>query len=50
MCNIKATKAKAHPLQLRQGLIGVWPQAGPEAATEAAAAQPVVAPQLDDPR
>ena len=50
MCSIKATKARAHPLQLRQGLVWVWPEAGPEAAAEAAATPAVVAPQLDDAR
>jgi hypothetical protein len=50
MCSIKATRAGAHPVHLRQGLIWVWPEGGTEAAAEAAATPAVVAPQLDDPR
>lgn len=50
MCSIKATKARSHPLQLRQGLIWVWPEAGAEAAAEAAATPPTVATELEDPR
>lgn len=49
MCSLKATRARGHPVQLRQGLLWVWPEAGPDAATEAAATPAVVAPQLDDP-
>lgn len=50
MCSIMATAARAHPLQLRQGLIWVWPEAGPQAAAEAAATPATLAPELEDPR
>jgi len=47
ICGLQASAAAAHPCTERQGLIWVWPAAGPAAAADAAATPPATVPELD---
>jgi phenylpropionate dioxygenase-like ring-hydroxylating dioxygenase large terminal subunit len=48
ICGLQASAAAAHPCSERQGLIWVWPAAGPAAAADAASRPPVLVPEVED--
>jgi len=48
ICGLQASAAAAHPCSERQGLIWVWPAAGPAAAVDAAATKPALVAEVED--
>ena len=48
VCSNQRARAAAYPTQVAQGMLWVWPEAGPHAWLESAMTSPELIPEMDD--
>lgn len=48
VCSNQRARAAAYPTQVAQGMLWVWPEAGPHAWLESAMTSPKLIPEMDD--